>query len=158
MITPPDSTSCFYSAHFEKSAAQFMIGLLAESFASSDDVSQVLITSTDFKSDVEATVELQDGLDEVSCNIVDSDDEVEFITKYNPIFLPSDFNLLDFAELDDKGDITSVDGFTSPFISMMTSISTPEMPNIIEAKVMYKQFDLPPLHTSLDTSKEVLLS
>ena len=158
MITPPETASCFYSAHFEQSAAQFMIGLLAESFAVCDDVNQVLITSTDFRSDIEAASELRCGLEEVSVNLVDDDADIEFITKYNPIFLPNVANLLDIAELDDKGDIIMIDGFASPYISMMTSVSTDETPNIIEAKVLYKQFELPALHIELGVNKEVLLS
>lgn len=158
MITPPETTACFYSAHFEKSAAQFMIGLLAESFSRVDDVAQVLITSVDFSSDVQATVELQEGLDEVSANIVLDDDEIEFYTKFNPIYLPNTINLLDVAELDDQGDVVSIDGFASPFVTMMITVSTDEMAHIIEGKVSYKQFDLPPIHVSLDANRETVLS
>jgi hypothetical protein len=146
MITPPPDAKLFYSAFLEQDAAKFLVGLLAESFAHSDDVASALITSKDFDSDIPATLELQNGIEEISANIVDFDEHVEICTKYNPIYIPNAIgDIFDIAEFDDSGDVTSIDGFKSPYVIARTSVYTDEKPKLIEGSVTYKQhFELPP--------------
>lgn len=158
MITPPESTSCFYTAFFEKTAAQFVVGLLAESFSRNNDIEQALITSKDFPSDIECINELKNAVEDVSANIVLDDDEIEIITRFNPIFLPKESDLYDVVDLNDEGDVIAIDGFASPYITMSLAVSTDEMANIIEGKVIYRQFNLPPAHVTLETNMEPLLS
>jgi hypothetical protein len=157
MITPPLSTPSFYSAIFEQPAAKFVIGLVAASFAKNDDIDQVLVTSKDFTSDIEATVELQNGTKEVASHLVDVDEEIDVASKFNPIFLPPTEDLYEKVEIDHEGDVIEIDGFTNPFAIMTMKISIEECPNVIEAKVNYKQFPMPPIHEAL-AGKEVLLS
>lgn len=155
MITPPFKNPIFYSLLLEKSAAQYVIGLVAESFAKNDDIEQVMVTSQDFTSDVEATVELQTGAQEIASNLVDVDEEFDCTAKYNPMYLPFNENIYDVVEVDDEGDVVEVAGFKNPFITMTLQYSLENQPNVIDAKVLYKQFNLPALHTALENKELV---
>ncbi len=158
MITPPLSAPSFYTAIFEGDAAKFVVGLVAESFAKNDDIKQVMVTSQDFTNDISAIVELEESTREVVSHLVDADEIIDTVVKYNPLFLPHAESLHDVVETDEEGDIISVDGFSNPFSVMTMKHSVPEHPNVVEAKVVYKQFDLPPLINELEGNKEVLLS
>ena len=158
MITPPANTPSFYVALFEEPAARFVVGLVAESFGKTDDIREVMVTSKDFASDVLATVELQDGTSEIASHMVEIDEQCDVSTTYNPLFLPKTKSLYDTVEVDDDGDIVSIDGFHNPFTTVTIKMSIEDHPNFIDAKVVYKQFELPSLHTSLEAHMEPLLS
>jgi len=156
MITPPLNTQSFYTALFEKDAAKFVTGLMSQS--GSADVEQVLITSKDMTSDVEATNELQAAANEVMSNLVEDESEVDTVVHFNPIYLPAyDGNLFEMIDVDGEGDITAIAGFGNPFITMSLKKSCHENIDIIDAKVNWKQFQLPPINELL-ANKEVLLS
>lgn len=157
MITPPFKSPVFYTLLLEKPAAQFIVGLVASSFAKNEDIEQVMVTSQDFTSDIEATVELQTGAQEIASNLVDVDEQFDCATKFNPMYLPNKENIYEAVEVDDEGDVIEVDGFKNPFIAMTLQYSLENHPNVIDAKVTYKQFALPPLHAALE-GKELALS
>jgi hypothetical protein len=149
MITPPFSTPSFYTALLEHDAARFVVGLITTNNAGKD-IEQVLITSHDLPSDMHATNELRAGTDEVISHLLDEGEEADTEVHFNPMYLPVLKNdLFDKVELDSDGDITAVDGFGNPFISMALKLSIPDFPGIIDAKVNYKQFELPAMNEML---------
>ena len=156
MITPP--TSSFYVAMFKEQAARFVVSLLAPSFGKNSDVMDVMVTSKDFVSDVQAIVELQDSTSEIAGHMVEIDEELNVITKFNPLFMPKTGNLYDVVDVDDEGDVVSIDGFENPFTSMTIKYSVHDCQDFINARVVYRQFELPSLHTSLEVHMEPLLS
>jgi len=159
MIKLPNTAPCFYAATFEKLAAQFVVGLVTESFGLGDDIAEVLVTSTDMTSDIEAIGELQEGLEEVASHLIDfeEEDEIEFLTKYNPLYLPNSGDLYDTIDVDDKGDVVAIDGFSTPFVVMSIKMSMEDMPELMDGKVMFKPFELPTIHEAL-SNHEVVLS
>jgi hypothetical protein len=140
MIVPPISTQSFYTALLEKNAAQFIVNLLSPS--NIQDVDQVLIVSQSINSDVQATNELLYGVNEVMLNIANMDEHIETTVMYNPLYLPK-ADTLAAVDFDNNGNILTVDGFASPFISMTIKTNIKEQPPLIDAKVNYKQFELP---------------
>lgn len=155
MIIPPVNTTSFYAAVFKEPAANLLIGLIAKSFAERNEIGQVLVTSLDFESDVIATVELQNGLTEL---VKQMNVEHNVKTKFNPLFLPSTTSLYDVVDVDESGDISTIDGFNSPFTLMTVKIDTDQITDMADAKVMFRQFELPQLHVSLESHKEVSIS
>lgn len=158
MIKPPATSTCYYSALFDAQAAEFIAGLVTNSFGTSGDITTAVVTSEDFGSDVEAANELDDGLQEVFSNITDFDEVVDCDTRFNPIFLPSTSNILDVVSVSDSTGDVSIEHFESPFIVLKTTFSTERFSDVITGCVKFNEFDLPSLHTSSDLNKEVLVS
>lgn len=158
MITPPNGTPSFYAAILEKPAAEFLVSLLAPQFVRGGDIKEAMITSMDFNNDVEATVELQTAVKEIADNLIDFHQEIDTAERFNPLFLPKTKDLYDLVEVNDDGEITTIDGFQNPFVVMYSKTSIENHPNVIEGRVVYRQFALPPLHESLEAYQEPLLS
>jgi hypothetical protein len=147
MITPPVLTPCFYTVLFEKQVSQELMKIMAP--LKGGDVDQVLMTSGDFTSDIEATVELEAGVNKImeSAAIV-FDRQLTF----NPLYLPmSKDQLGDGLEVDKQGEIQSVAGFANPYIASHLQLSANECPDIVDAKVCYKQFPLPSFNEIFET-------
>jgi len=156
VITPPLSTPSFYTAVFEHDAAHFVLGLLAGRDAVKD-IEQLMVTSLDMPSDVQCTNELRAATDEVMSHVTDDADEVDTEIHFNPMYLPIlKENLFDKVEVDSDGDIVAIDGFGNPFISMSLKHSIPDFPGIVEARVNYKQFPLPPMNEMLEQHEQLL--
>ena len=158
MITPPAGTQSFYAAILEKPAAEFLIGLLAPEFVKTEHIKEAMITSADFRSDIEAAVELQEAVKEITDNITDFDQQSETIDRFNPLFFPKTKDLYSVAELDDTGEVIAIDGFQNPYIVMHSRTSTELYPNVIEGRVVYRQFELPSMQESLEVYQEPMLS
>lgn len=143
MITPPQNQPVFYSALLEETAASFVLGLLAPQSAMFGDVEQVMVTSLDFTSDITATVELKEAAQEIAFHLVDIDEEIDVAEKYNPIYLAKKGDkIYDDVVIDHEGDIIEIQGFADPFVTMSLNVSIEDAPNVISAKVKYKQFQL----------------
>lgn len=142
MITPPYKTDCFYSVNLKDSAAQFMAKVFAP--LTSKDISAVLVTSIDFSSDVEATNELQSSISAIMKQLLPVSEQATPKIVFNPMYLPNmHTELLNGIEFDSDGDITSIAGFSNPFITMTLKAGSEEYPQLIEARVNFKQFELP---------------
>jgi hypothetical protein len=146
MIFAPVGNTSIYQALFEKDAARFVAGLVAPKTA--HDIDQVLILSIDLP-DIQAINELQEGAKEVSFNI-DSGDEGDTLTRFNPLYLPTEKDISAEVELDSDGDVEAIAGFDNPFVAMTLKHSQPEFLNIIDASVVYNEFFLPPMHEALN--------
>lgn len=158
MITPPQSTPSYYAALLEDEAANFVISLLCKSFHNKGEISQLLVTSKELGTDIEAANELQEGIDEIVNNITDFEEPSEVLVTHNPLYLPNVTDIYEHAELDDDGNITKIDGFTSPFISMQYSFSKEDHPNLIDGKVAYQAFNLPQMFSLTEPQKEQYIS
>lgn len=139
MITRPGLTPTYYSAVFEHDAAKYLACLLAPK--SGNNISQVLVTSSDVTSDIEAINELENGaktvLDAISTTF-------ENERKFNPLYMPySPDELAGMLEVDTQGEIKAVDDFENPFIYMELDIHTPKVDAIVSGKVCYHPFALP---------------
>jgi hypothetical protein len=158
MITPPLHAPVFYSAILEGDAANFLTSLLTDTFAKSGDIQKVMITSQDFTSDIAAANELHEGTREIASHITAFDEEVDTVTRYNPMLLPKENAIFDLAELDHDGDILTVDGFASPYVMLTTKISTTSHPEVIDGKVVFKQFEISELNKGLERTTGHYLS
>ncbi len=158
MITPPKGTTSFYAAIFDKPAAEFIVGLLAPHFSKSGVVKDAMITSLDFESDINAVLELQHGVADVVNGITGFDEEVHMDEKFNPIYLPTTTDFLQYAELNEDDEIVGIDGFNSPFVIMSTSITVEDCPNVIEGRALYRQFTLQTDDSGSFSEPELLLS
>lgn len=153
MITPPSSTTSFYTMLFTAKAGTEVLKLLVPE--PGGDIENVLITSLDMKSDVLATVECEDAAKAMAERVdPTADRQIEF----NPIYLPNRSDLFEQVEYDDEGDLTKVAGFGNPFVSASLKYSAPEQPEFIDAHVCYKQFDLPNINELLKNEAKVMLS
>lgn len=152
MITPPSFVPCFYTVLFEKPATPQLMKLMAPT--KGGDIEQVLLTSKDIGSDVQAVHELEQGVDKVVAGISVSVDRQHL---FNPIYLPMNPNdLAAKLEIDKDGDVHAVDGFSNPYISSHLQLSTEERPDMIDGKVCFKQFPLPQFNEMVE--KQPLLS
>lgn len=155
MITPPFSTPSFYTAVLENSAAEFIIGLLAPQM--SKDIKTVLLTSKDISSDIEATNELQLGVNAVMSRLLVDGEQPSIATEYNPMYMPNMAEkMLSDIEVDNDGDIICIAGFSNPFISMTLKTGSIEFPGSIDCKVNFKQFELPPMFELFNTEQKFL--
>lgn len=145
MITPPFSAQCFYTALLEKPVAIELLKTVSSEFAK--DVDQVVVTSLDLSSDIEASVECMNGADTLISGFKDTDR----VVSYNPLFL-----FEDSIEVDGDGDIAKIAGFTNPFVTANYKYSMPDNPEMIDASICYKQFDLPSLSEALKGKKALL--
>ena len=152
MITPPFSAQCFYTALLEKPVAVELMKTVSPTFAK--DIDQVVVTSLDLSSDVEAAVECTNGADQLIQVFTDT----EKVASYNPLFLPNPKNFEESIEVDSDGDIAKISGFTNPFVTANYKYSMPDNPEMIDASICYKQFELPSLSEALKQDKKVLLS
>lgn len=145
MITPPITTASFYTVLFERPGAQQLMKILAPIHGS--DIDQVLVTSTDLHSDMVAIAELSTCVKQIMENTgLTFDSTITF----NPLYLPmSTVELEEKLEVNSEGDIKSVAGFTNPFITMSLQVACELHPEVVDAKVCFKQFDLPPFHEIL---------
>ena len=142
MITPPFGTHCYYVANLKGVTAKAIMDFLAPS--SGDAIEAGLITSKNFESDIEAIHEMQRGAESLFRECF-SHEPIHWITKFNPLYLPTVNKLLEnTVEVNHDGEITSVAGFSSPFIAISTHIGTDDAPNAIRAHVSFQQFELPP--------------
>jgi hypothetical protein len=149
MITPPLVVPSFYTALFERTGAQEIMKLVAPT--SGKDIDQVLVTSIDMASDLEASVELRDAIMKVMDGAGVLFDEK---LKFNPLYLPTDSDVLAEAmEVDDDGVVKSISGFDNPFITMNMSIMTADEGEAVLGKVCYKQFELPPYNDIFESRK-----
>lgn len=153
MITPPLSTHSFYNVLLDKKAGAAALKTLVDA---DDFVENVLVTSTDFTSDIEAMVECQLAVDRVAA-VVEAKD-IDRKIDFNPLYLPRADDLFTQVEFDSDGDIVKVAGFTNPFISATVKLSAEELPEFISASVCWKQFELPPVKEILREEGKVLLS
>lgn len=152
MITPPAFTPCFYTVLFEKQVSQELMKIMAPS--KGGDVDQVLVTSGDFTSDIEATVELENA---VSTIMKSAAIEFDRQLTYNPMYLPiKPDKLMESLEVDKQGEILAVAGFANPFIAAHLQLSTTERPDVVDGKICFKQFPLPAFNEIFET--KVLLS
>lgn len=147
MITPPAFVPCFYTVLFERPATPELMKLMAP--LKGGDIEQVLVTSKDISSDVLATSELEAGVQQIMAGAkLEFDRQMSF----NPIYLPMDpDDLAEKLEVDKDGDIQAVAGFSNPFISAHLQLSTESRPDVVDAKVCYKQFPLPQFNEMLET-------
>jgi hypothetical protein len=129
-----------------------MAGIVSSSAAA--DIRNVMIISTDFASDVQAINELKHGSLEVMTNLADIGDSISSSSDFNPLYLPGKIedptSMLDLTE---ENDSAAVIGFPNPFISMEYRMWAQEDTNLIDAKVNFKEFTLPPLEDFLKTSE-----
>ncbi len=158
MITPPKGTTSFYAAIFEKPAAQFFISLIAPEFSKTGEIKEAMITSVDFESDVNAVVEMQNGIADVIDAVTGFDEEVHLDEQFNPIYLPTTKDFLDYAELNEDDDIVGIKGFNTPFVIMNCSVATQDHPKVITAKALYRQFALTTDDSGSFAQPEILLS
>jgi hypothetical protein len=152
MITPPLNVKSYYTALFEKPAAAELMKFVAPAF--SGDVKQVLVTSTDMTSDIEAIIECQAVTNRIAALVGEADASIT----YNPIYLPHKKDLSDQVEVDSDGDITTIAGFGNPLISAHLKHATEENPTLIDAKVCYKPFEFPELREVVKNTSKHLLS
>jgi hypothetical protein len=137
MITPPHSIGVFYTALFEKPIAHAIAKLMSPT--AFGDINQVLVTSLDIGSDIEATNEI----DVATSSLVQAVEHDRALT-FNPIYLPMKADkLAEKLDISKEGEVQAVDGFANPFIIASIKISMPDAPEVIDAKVCYKQFELP---------------
>lgn len=135
MIIPPYSTPSFYTAAFNREAATELLRLVSPGYA--NDAAQILITSLDLASDIEAVHECQSSVTHIAELI-----GCEMKTTFNPIYLPTAADLSDKVEYDEDGDVVKIDGFGNPFTAATFSCASEET-KLIEASVSYKQFSMP---------------
>lgn len=149
MIIAPPNTPSFYSMLLQKDAAEFVISLASD--LSKDElknvIKRVLVSSSDFSSDVSATLELQSSLNELKQQLY-SDLEVK--ENFNPLYLPHEKDLYDCIEVKDNGDVYSK-GFNGPFVVMTGDISD-EDGTLIESKVMFREFTIPEFEDAMNIS------
>lgn len=139
MITPPALTPCFYTVLFEKPIAAQLMKLMAP--ITGGDIEQVLVTSLDMGSDIQAVCELQTGVDAM---ILSAGGEFDRKLTFNPLYLPMKPDELAMQlEVAKDGEIQSVAGFGNPFISMHLQLSTEACPDVVDGKICFKQFQLP---------------
>lgn len=145
MITPPASVPSFYTVLFEKLGSQQLMKLMAPT--KGKDIEQVLITSLDISSDMAAMSELEKCVQSVVDGIgVPYDKQITF----NPLYLPIESHKLEETlDLDNEGDISAVSGFTNPFIVMSLQVACDDSPTEVDAKVCFKQFELPSFNEML---------
>jgi hypothetical protein len=145
MITPPATVASFYTVLFERPGAQELMKIIAP--LKGTDIEQVLITSLDIGTDLQAMEELQRSVTIVMEQVGEPYDNT---VTFNPLYLPMDSATLEEKlEVDTEGTIVSVDGFTNPFIAMSLQIASESCPDVVDAKVCYKQFMLPPYNEIL---------
>jgi hypothetical protein len=146
MITPPALTPCFYTVLFERPIAHELMKRMAPT--KGGDIDQVLVTSLDMGSDMQAANELQAAVDSmVQGTGLKFDREL----KFNPLYLPISANeLAEKLEVSKDGEIQSVAGFANPFISMHLQLSTEERPDAVDGKICFKQFELPQFSEMLE--------
>jgi hypothetical protein len=136
MIIPPVLTNSFYSVAFEEPMAQNLVRLLAPT---SKDINQAIVTSRDLRSDIEATNELQAGV-----RTMFGEQEHDTCVKFNPMYLPiKPEELAMKLELNRDGDLQSIDGFSNPYVSAHIQMSIDNHPNVVDAKISFKPFQLP---------------
>jgi hypothetical protein len=139
MITPPALTPCFYTVLFEKQVASQLMKLMAPT--AGGDVEQVLVTSLDMGSDLQAANELQTAVDAM---VLSAGGEFDRQLTFNPLYLPmKPDKLAEQLEVTKEGEVQSVAGFANPFISMHLQLSTEECPDVVDGKICFKQFQLP---------------
>lgn len=137
MITPPLSTKSFYTVLIHEAAVEKVLGRLTNQ----DAISTVLVTSISYDSDIEATKACSNAVKKIlELNSEPAEPKLEF----NPMYLPSSEPDDSKIEFDEEGDITAVAGFHNPFIFSQVSAKSEEK-GLLEAKVCYHQFALPPL-------------
>lgn len=148
MITPPASTPCFYTVLFERPIAHELMKLMAPKTGA--DIDQVLVTSLDMGSDLQAANELQAGVDSM---VLGTGLKFDQQMKFNPLYLPMKPNeLAEKLEVTKDGNIQAVDGFANPYISMHLQLSTEERPDAVDGKICYKQFELPQFTEMLENN------
>lgn len=140
MIQP--DVECFYLLHARGEAAEQVAS--AFSPASMADISDAILISRDFDTDIEAINELDDLVELMKLR-VDDGNLVELET-LNPLYFPASTKDID-SVLDDQagpeGDDFSFVGLDgSPFTVKFVNISRSEQ-DLITGKVAYKRFDLP---------------
>lgn len=135
MIVPPYNTPSFYTAAFNKEAAAELLRIVSPGYA--NDVAQVLVTSLDLASDIEAVHECQSSITHIAGLI-----GCEMKAAFNPIYLPTTADLSEKIEYDADGDVVKIDGFGNPYTSATFSCASEEA-KLIEASVSYKQFEMP---------------
>lgn len=143
MIVPPASTPVFYTVLFEEPGAKKLAKLLSPS---SVDVQQIIVTSLDLGSDIEATNEL-----DIAVRSLFEGQKYDHSMKFNPIYLPiGGEELSTKLELDQEGDLTAIDGFTSPFISASIKLSIEDYPDAVDGSVNFKPFELPKMRELIE--------
>lgn len=138
MITPPHSTTAFYSMLLERGAAAPVLTLLGATLV---DVERLLVTSKDLASDIQAVNELTAAASVIEAALPTATRS----TQHNPLYLPVASDLLDQIDADTTGEITAIAGFNSPFITMTLALKE-EGCTMVEGKVVYRPFQLPALH------------
>lgn len=144
MITPPASVPSFYTVLFERLGSQELMKRMAPT--KGKDIDQVLITSVDIPSDMAAMAELEKCIQHIVHNIgLSCNTQITF----NPLYLPIESAVLEEAlDLDNEGDISAVSGFTNPFVVVSLQVDCNDA-HEVDAKVCYKQFQLPPFNEML---------
>ena len=158
MIDVPLSSAAYYVSFFEKDAAKMLVRTLIQDESILDDIDACLVTSLDFTSDIEACAELEYSSKSVLNNIMNLTDEIHNNIKFNPIYLPGTLDLYEVAELDDNGNIVSISGFQSPYVVMASNFSYEENDDIIQSKVIYKEFETPNLFSTVFSKEKKVLS
>jgi hypothetical protein len=146
VITPPALTPCFYTTLFEKPVASQFMKLMAP--VTGGDIEQVLVTSLDMDSDIQALRELQTGVDAMILSLGGKFDRK---LTFNPLYLPmKPDELVLQLEVAKNGEIQSVVGFDNPFISMHLQFSTEERPDAVDGKICFKPFQLPQFNEMIE--------
>ena len=153
MITPPLNTQSFYSVLLDAKASAAVLKVLVDP---EDCIENMLVTSTDFSSDIEAMAECQQAVDRVAVAVQAKD--VDRAVEFNPLYLPRAEDLFTQVEFDSDGDIVKVAGFTNPFVAATVKLSAEELPEFANATICWKQFELPPVKEILRQEGKVLLS
>jgi hypothetical protein len=149
MIVPPAGTPAFYTVLFEEPAAKKLAKLMSPS---SVDVEQIIVTSLDLGSDIEATNEL-----DAAVRSLFEGQKYDHTMKFNPIYLPIEGEELSTKlELDHDGDLTAIDGFASPYVSASIKLSIEDYPDVVDGAINFKQFELPTMRELID--HQVLIS
>ncbi|WP_407303478.1 hypothetical protein [Acinetobacter sp.] len=134
MITP--TTKSFFVVHIDGDPIDFIMEKLSPSTAS--DVSSIMLISSDFNSDIEATNMMDVNIDHLVEGLDTRKEEI-----FNPLFIPSSVDEID-AVLQCEGEENyKFVGFEgNPFIMKNVNVHHGEM-NIIEGSVACHAFDLP---------------
>lgn len=135
------NTPCFYLVRASGEAAESVTSRFSPATAS--DIETVVLLSTDFDSDIEATQSMDQVLEKVACGMPHFT-ILEAQEKYNPLYTSNSMGDIDeMLNLDPRTDgykFTGMDG--NPFVFKQVKMFDNEEP-VIEAKVQYHSFDLP---------------
>lgn len=157
MITPP--TPSYFVVRVEGEAAESVTAVLSEGAIA--DVLGITLISTDFQSDIQASISMDATISSIRTQLLDPTISEDVV--YNPLYIPSTVeqieDMLDMDDDDLKAEhvrFVGMDG--DPFAIKQVMLTSEQRGDVLLGTLACKQFELPAFNEVVKSHRKILLN